>query len=156
MLEGDTAKQVRQILRERGLTPVSIEGVAEKESAQRSAFSWRTISSTDLALVTRQLATLIRSGTVLEEALRAVADQSEKKRIQAFFLLSAPKFLKATHWLGPWQIFHPYFLNCTRPLLRLANRPAISTWFLNAWLTIQSSDNKLSRKLFLPFFTPFC
>ncbi|MBU0484742.1 MAG: type II secretion system inner membrane protein GspF [Proteobacteria bacterium] len=82
VLEGDTPRQVRQIIRDRGLSPVSVEAVAEQgQSGAVPFFGRRSISSTDLALITRQLATLVRSGTVLEEALRAIAEQAEKARI---------------------------------------------------------------------------
>ena len=73
LLEGDTARQVRQILREQGLTPLSVEETrGERGSSQRrhrGLFKPR-ISPTELALITRQLATLVRSGLPLEEAVQ--------------------------------------------------------------------------------------
>ncbi len=44
------------------------------------------LSSLDLALLTRQLATLLRSGLPLEETLQAVAEQTEKPRVQRIIL----------------------------------------------------------------------
>lgn len=87
VLEGDTARQVRQNLRERGLVPVTVEAITRSAESGNS-FLWKRqrLRVTDLALVTRQLATLVRSGTVLEEALKAVAEQAEKancKRVLA-------------------------------------------------------------------------
>lgn len=88
ILEGDTARQVRQALRERGLLPVSVDEVAEKESrsSTRSFSIRRGISPMDLALVTRQLATLVRSSMPLEESLLAVSQQSEKPRLKSILL----------------------------------------------------------------------
>ncbi len=95
VLEGDTPRQVRQMLREKGLSPVAVEGVAARESkGSGRAFFRRKISATDLALVTRQLATLIRAGTVLEEALKAVAEQSEKARIKSIMMAVRSKVLE--------------------------------------------------------------
>ncbi|HLU61936.1 MAG TPA: type II secretion system inner membrane protein GspF [Gammaproteobacteria bacterium] len=88
VLEGDTPRAVRQKLREQGLTPLEVTQAAEQERAARSrGFGLRRgISATELALVTRQLATLVRSALPLDEALQAVAQQSEKPRIRNILL----------------------------------------------------------------------
>jgi general secretion pathway protein F len=89
VIEGDTARHVRSLLRERQLLPVSIEEVAQQESRrqQKSGFSFsRGVSSSDLALFTRQLATLVRAALPLEEALLAVSQQTEKPRVQSIVL----------------------------------------------------------------------
>jgi general secretion pathway protein F len=89
ILEGDTARQVRQILREKQLLPVTVTEVAEKEAAQqKKSFSvgGRGVSASDLALFTRQLATLVRAGLPLEESLLAVSQQTEKPRVQGIII----------------------------------------------------------------------
>jgi general secretion pathway protein F len=89
VIEGDTARHVRSLLREKQLLPVSIEEVAQQESRrQRSAALrfGRGVSSADLALLTRQLSTLVRAGLPLEEALLAVSQQTEKPRVQSIVL----------------------------------------------------------------------
>jgi general secretion pathway protein F len=87
ILEGDTARQVRQTLRERGLLPLAVDEVAEKQTGGRRSFAIRRgISPMDLALVTRQLATLVRSSMPLEESLLAVSQQSEKPRLKSILL----------------------------------------------------------------------
>lgn len=87
VLEGDTAKHVRQLLRERELLPVTVtEAVREEARRQRKIGIARGASATDLALLTRQLATLTRAGLPLEEALLAVSQQTEKPRVQSILL----------------------------------------------------------------------
>ncbi len=88
VLEGDTPRQVRQLLRDRELLPLAVSEIAsqEKQGGQRTLSLRRGISPTDLALVTRQLATLVRSGMPLEEALLAVGQQSEKPRLKSILL----------------------------------------------------------------------
>jgi general secretion pathway protein F len=87
VLEGDTARHVRQLLREQQLLPLTVTEVAATEQRRgqsRFAFAFRQgLSAADLALITRQLATLVRSGLPLEEALLAVSQQTEKPRTQA-------------------------------------------------------------------------
>ncbi len=87
-IEGDTPKHVRQLLRDKQLLPMDIQETAQRELKQRRArgFMRRGLSTLDLALLTRQLATLLRSGLPLEESLQAVAEQTEKPRVQRIIL----------------------------------------------------------------------
>src|SRR5579872_1322719 len=87
ILEGDTPRHVRQQLREQQLLPVTVTEVAQKEASRQRSFSLlRRVSATDLALCTRQLATLVRAGLPLEESLLAVSQQTEKPRVQSIVL----------------------------------------------------------------------
>ncbi len=87
LIEGDTAKHVRQILRDRQLLPVQVSEVAQKEARRQSSFSFRKgISTSELAMLTRQLASLSQSGLPLEEALLAVAQQNEQQRTKSILL----------------------------------------------------------------------
>ena len=88
VLEGDTARQVRQLLRDQNLLPVNVQEVSQNEIKRDSArFSFRRgASAGDLAMMTRQLATLVRSGLPLEEALLAVSEQTEKPRIRSILM----------------------------------------------------------------------
>ncbi|MFC3396278.1 type II secretion system inner membrane protein GspF [Brenneria rubrifaciens] len=83
--EADSARQVRQLLRERGLMPIAVsESPSGEHRSGSSGFSLRRrhrIGTSDLALLTRQLATLVAAALPLEEALEAVAKQSEKPHI---------------------------------------------------------------------------
>jgi general secretion pathway protein F len=87
VLEGDTPRHIRQLLRERQLLPVTVSEVAQKEATRQRSFSFmRRVSPADLSLFTRQLATLVRAGLPLEESLLAVSQQTEKPRMQSIIL----------------------------------------------------------------------
>ena len=88
VIEGDAPRQVRQQLREQGWVPVEVQEVAQRETRGRRRFSMlrRGISATDLALITRQLATLVRAALPLEECLRAVAQQTDRSRLKSMLL----------------------------------------------------------------------
>ncbi|MDX5410914.1 MAG: type II secretion system inner membrane protein GspF [Thauera sp.] len=87
LLEGDSPRLVRQQLRERQWTPLTVQEVAEREAKTARRFSLRRgVAAGDLALMTRQLATLVRSGTPLEESVRAVSQQTEKARLKSMLL----------------------------------------------------------------------
>ncbi|MDB2330715.1 type II secretion system inner membrane protein GspF [Alteromonas sp.] len=84
VLEGDNARQARQQLREKGLIPIEVEQVVERNQHNNQGFINALfkprISASDLALLTRQLATLVESALPIEEALLAVGEQCEKPR----------------------------------------------------------------------------
>ena len=90
VLEGDTARQVRSLLRDKLLLPVTVAEVAAQESrSQRASGSFsllKRVSTTDLSLLTRQLATLVKAGLPLEEALLTVSQQTERPRVQSILL----------------------------------------------------------------------
>lgn len=82
VLEADNPRQVRQQLREKGLIPLDVEQVVERSGEGQKQFSFSLfkprISAYEIALLTRQLATLVESSLPVEEALLAVAEQCEK------------------------------------------------------------------------------
>ena len=87
VLEADSVRQVRQLLRDQGLAPLAVESASEsrggpsRSRANRASITpfRRRLSGLDRVLLTRQLATLIGAGMPVEEALDAVAQQSEKQ-----------------------------------------------------------------------------
>ncbi|HAK51102.1 MAG TPA: type II secretion system protein GspF [Gammaproteobacteria bacterium] len=83
ILEADSNRQVRQMLRDRGLAPLAVEVAREKtDETGVNIAGWFTpsLSVSERALVTRQMATLIAAGLPVEEALLAVSRQSESPR----------------------------------------------------------------------------
>jgi len=87
IIEADTPRQIRQQLREQGLTPLSVNEIVEQEQKTSGQKLFRQrISSMDLALLTRQLSTLLSAGMPLEETLQAVARQSEKTKVKRVLL----------------------------------------------------------------------
>ncbi len=95
VLEGDTPRQIRALLRERELHPIDVTEVEAQERKRRKGISLRRgVSALDLALLTRQLATLARAGLPLEEALQAVSEQTERPRLQSIVLGVRAKVLE--------------------------------------------------------------
>jgi len=79
-IEGDTEKHVSYILKEKGLFPISIKKLTNKQPLNKKINLVQTnLSSKDLALFTRQLATLIGSGVPLDEALISINEQQKKQ-----------------------------------------------------------------------------
>jgi len=100
VVEGDTARQVRQMLRDKGLMTLEITESHQKAQSKRSSDTTaprlfqRGISTTELALLTRQLATLIQAALPLDETLAAVANQTEKPRIKSMLFAIRSRVLE--------------------------------------------------------------
>ncbi len=94
VLEADAPRAVRQQLRERGLTPLAVEPAIEKQSRTSPLSGRGSLAAADLALVTRQLATLIQSGIPVEQALSAAAQQSGKPRIRSMLIAIRAKVME--------------------------------------------------------------
>ena len=95
VLEADAPRAVRQQLRDRGLTPLAVETAVEKQSRAASPLSRvGSLSAPDLALVTRQLATLIQSGIPIEQALSAAAQQTDKPRVRNMLIAIRAKVME--------------------------------------------------------------
>lgn len=97
VIEGDTPRQVRQMLRDQGMTPLQLETAANQEKKQQdkpAQMSRRGISASDLSLFTRQLATLVRASIPIDEALSAVGKQTEKPRIKSMVFALRSKILE--------------------------------------------------------------
>jgi general secretion pathway protein F len=94
LIEADTPRLARQVLRERGLNPLGVEEVASQER-RRGRQRWGLrISATDLALITRQMATLVGSGLPVEEALGAVSRQADRARLGGLMLAVRTRVLE--------------------------------------------------------------
>jgi len=90
VIEADTPRQARSLLREQGLMPTEVTATLVSNKTKSGKAATRKdkgkISAAELALITRQLATLVESGLPLEESLMAVAEQGEKNRIKSMVM----------------------------------------------------------------------
>ena len=95
VLEGDSARQIRQQLRDKTWMPIAVEPVEESKTSETGKRWFQAgLSAYDLALMTRQLAVLIAASIPLEEVLRAVAKQTEKRHVQSLLLSVRSKVME--------------------------------------------------------------
>ena len=87
IIEADTVKAARSMLRAQALVPLAVNPVAGDGSGgstrsvlQISLFGGRVFSSTELAIWTRQIAGLVSYGLPLERALTALTDEAEDEK----------------------------------------------------------------------------
>ena len=78
-LNGDSDRHIRRLLKDDGLIPLSINAVTASSTSRFSLFQ-RKASARDMALVLRQLATLLQSGLTLDDSLKLMAEQSDSNK----------------------------------------------------------------------------
>jgi general secretion pathway protein F len=84
VLEADSARVARQVLRGRGLIPLTVEPVLG-DALARSGSGIRIggrLSQTELAVITRQLASLLGAQLPVADALTVMVEQSEKQQVR--------------------------------------------------------------------------
>jgi len=117
VIEADSSRQVRQLLREKGLAPLSVDQSVEVKQNSSNIFATkRRLSVKELALLTRQIATLIQSGIPIEETLSAVANQSEKTNVRSMLLAIRSKVLEGytlADSLGEFPVAFPHLYRST-------------------------------------------
>ncbi|MGO1749666.1 MAG: type II secretion system inner membrane protein GspF [Marinobacter sp.] len=94
VVEADAPRAVRQQLREKGLTPLAVEPAVQKRTPSSPLSSGGSLAASDLALITRQLATLIQSGIPIEQTLSATAQQTSKPRIRSMLIAIRAKVME--------------------------------------------------------------
>jgi general secretion pathway protein F len=83
--EGDSARQLRQQLRDEGLTPLSVTEVGEggRGRGRRVAGGRARIGTAEMAVVIRQFAALLSAGLTVEDALHGLVQQAENHQVKA-------------------------------------------------------------------------
>ena len=97
VMEADSARQLRQMLRDQGMMPLEVAPASQRQKQSKQSLSFdfsRRLSALDRVLFTRQLATLIASSLPIEEALAAVAQQTEKQHVSSLIMGIRSKVLE--------------------------------------------------------------
>jgi general secretion pathway protein F len=96
VLEADSVRQIRQLLRDQGLVPLEVDAAREQQASAGFSLSnfGRRLGALDRVLFTRQLATLIAAGLPIEEALQAIAQQTEKQSMRSLVMAIRSKLLE--------------------------------------------------------------
>ncbi len=83
IIEADSARAARQLLRGRGLVPLTVDPVVtDNQKAALQLSLGRRLSQTELAVITRQLASLLGAQLPVADALTVMVEQSEKQQVR--------------------------------------------------------------------------
>jgi general secretion pathway protein F len=155
LLEGDTARQVRQLLRDQGLTPLSVEEIARREARRtRGPLLQRRVGALDLALLTRQLSTLVRAGLPLDEALSSVAQQSAKARVKSLLLGVRARVMEGHSLADGLEQFPHVFPELYRATVAAGERSGHLDVVLERLADYAEARQQMQQKTLLALFYP--
>jgi len=155
VLEGDTARQVRQTLRDQGWMPLAVEEVRQREGRkQGQSLFVRGINASDLALITRQLATLVGSSLPVEEALRAVSQQTEKPRLKSMMMGVRSRVLEGHTLAAALADFPHIFSELYRSTVEAGEHSGYLNMVLDRLADYTEARQQMQQKIMLALLYP--
>jgi len=155
ILDGDAERQVRSVLRERGLTPLEVHAIDEASVASRSRFQLRRgISNNELAILTRQFATLAQAGLTIEESLNALIEQSDSPRTRSIFAGVRAKVLEGQSLATGLGAFPAAFPSLYRNMIDAGEQSGQLDNVLEQLADYTENRQALQQKVVLAFIYP--
>ncbi len=90
VIEADSERHARQLVRAQGLIPTHIRTLTKQQQLSHKD----KLSGQDLTLLTRQLATLLAAGIPVEESLHGISEQAEKDKVRELIIGVRAKVLE--------------------------------------------------------------
>jgi general secretion pathway protein F len=156
VLEADTPRQIRQQLREKGWAPLAVAEVKQQEARRQisSPLLRRRISAVDLALITRQFATLIRSGLPVEEALQTLSRQTEKPRLKSLLMAVRSRVMEGHALATAFEDFPHVFPDLYRATVAAGEQSGYLDAVLERLADYTESRQTLQQKTMLALIYP--
>lgn len=112
LVDADTEKQARQKVKDMGDILIAIKPYHQTKATNYldkiRQYQYK-LTFSELSLVTKQLASLLKSGIVLEEALQALIEQTDKAKVKAIFLTIKAKILEGSGFANALSQFPASF-----------------------------------------------
>jgi len=155
VLEADSARAARQLLRGRNLIPLSVEPVLNASPrAAGGLAAGRRLSQTELAVLTRQLASLLGAQLPVADALTVMVEQSEKQSVRELMASIRTDVLSGTS-LSRALARHPrQFPDIYRALIAAGEESGKLGTVLASLADYIEERARLSQKITLAFIYP--
>ncbi len=157
VMEGDAERQVRATLREKGLTPLQVDIIDQRAEAKRGSWHFslrRGIPGSELALITRQFATLIQAGLTIEECLNALIEQTESARSRAVLAGVRTRLLEGQPLARSLAQFPDSFPDIFRSMVDAGEQSGKLSEVLERLADYTENRQSLQQKVLLAFIYP--
>lgn len=152
IIDADSPRHARNLLRERGLTPIDLVPVQE-QSASRQSLGGR-IRVPELALATRQLASLLSARLPLEQALGAVIEQADRPILRERFAAVRSEVVGGQGFAQALSKFPRDFPDVYRALVAAGEQSGDLALVMNRLADYVESRTALSQRIMMAFTYP--
>ncbi|OZI63089.1 type II secretion system inner membrane protein GspF [Bordetella genomosp. 11] len=154
MIDADSPRGARNALRARGLTPLSVRDASGHHRAGSARWLGKHLGDTELAWLTRQIASLLAARLPLDAALTATLEQAEKRHVaQALSAVRAD--VRAGHRLADALASRPKdFPDIYRALVAAGEESGDLSLVMERLATYVEQRNALRGKVLTAFIYP--
>ena len=154
VLDADSPRHARVLLRERGLVPLDVVAVSGTgAAAQRESLGGR-IRTTELTLATRQLASLLAARLPLEQALAAVIEQADRSAVRERFTAVRSEVVAGQTFAQALSRYPRDFPEVYRALVAAGEQSGDLSAVMNRLADYVESRAALSQRILLAFTYP--
>ncbi|PIV36065.1 MAG: type II secretion system protein GspF [Lysobacterales bacterium CG02_land_8_20_14_3_00_62_12] len=156
VVQAETPRAARGLLRERGLSPLQVSAVAEaaKVGAGAPWFGRRGLSSVQLVVLTQQLSTLIRAGLPIDEALAALADEASDQRLRGIVAALRSRVMEGSTLAASMALFPESFPELVSATVQAGEQSGELAEALERLAEYAEARDNLSRELIAAFAYP--
>ncbi len=154
VIMADTPKHARQNLRQQNLTPIRINNARDKAAPTLFKPKAPRLSSKELVLITRQIATLVSTSVPLEEALNAVSQQSEKEDTRRLVLSVRERVLEGWRFADALGEDKKSFSPLYRAVVAAGETSGDLGKVLNRLATMLEKDRAIRSKVLMALIYP--
>lgn len=155
VVQAETARAARSQLREKGLTPLEVSvAMAPVAGGRARWFGRRGLSSTQLTILTQQLATLIRAGLPMDDALAALADEASDQRLRGLVAALRSRVLEGRSLADAMAEFPESFPEIVQATVRAGEQSGELSEGLERLADYAEARDNLGREVIAAFAYP--
>lgn len=154
IIEAESQRQARSLLRARGLVPLAL--LTSRESRARQEISWfgKGLSGGDRVTVVRQLASLLNAGIPLDEALGAVASEAERAAVRERALELRSEVLGGSSLAAAMELHPKDFPPIYQALVAAGEKSGRLGWVLERLADYVQARDALQQKVLMALAYP--
>ncbi len=156
VIEADTERHARSLLRERGFAPLAVEAIRTPGGKSRlgERFARPRLARRELTLVTRQFATLVRAGLTIEQCFNVLIEQSDSARARSLLAAVRGRILEGQSLSSALAEFPAAFPQIYRAMIEAGEQSGRLSDVLERLADFTENRESLRDKLTLAFIYP--